>query len=61
LQLLQVDIAVKYLGFFLDDDKELERIKEVRLRVIAGSFMIDFAFLILQGYTVILASKLFEV
>ncbi|XP_024358588.1 tryptophan--tRNA ligase, cytoplasmic [Physcomitrium patens] len=25
---IEVDIAVKYLGFFLDDDKELARIKE---------------------------------
>lgn len=31
MKLLQVDVAVKYLGFFLDDDKELERIKEVRV------------------------------
>lgn len=25
---LQVDVPIKYLGFFLDDDKELERITE---------------------------------
>lgn len=26
----QVDIPVKYLGFFLDDDAELEHIRTVR-------------------------------
>lgn len=28
---MQVDVAVKYLSFFLDDDQELERIKEVSM------------------------------
>ena len=28
----QVDIPVKYLSFFLEDDAELEHIKKVKLR-----------------------------
>lgn len=31
LGLYQVDIPIKYLGFFLEDDAELEHIKKVRL------------------------------
>jgi len=29
-EIIQVDISVKYLNFFLEDDAELEHIKKVR-------------------------------
>lgn len=31
LDTIQVDIPFKYLGFFLDDDAELEHIREVSI------------------------------
>lgn len=31
MAVIQVDIPIKYLGFFLDDDDELEHIKKVKL------------------------------
>lgn len=44
---MQVDVAVKYLSFFLDDDQELERIKEVSMFFMHSSTRL---YLILTDY-----------
>lgn len=49
LDTVQVDIPFKYLGFFLDDDAEMEHIREVTIHAFPQCFFaIKFAFVELQ-------------